>query len=211
MSIYVTTSQEMCIQRCIDNTIICISGETGNEQQFVTSTNAAVMSALLPPYEATMLRFNGDLIGFYNMYQGYLMTDVPSKLIACILSCLYIGRNILIYLTPDEYEVGYMDALKVYFQNRFGIVIGDKDVEFGMDPKFNAANYEYLFLYDMITADELINALRTFKTISQVVLQPMTISKIILEKGIMVNSNNAISVVMSMIYDNLSIPVVVER
>lgn len=156
-TIYVTDDINMAMNLAPTHTIICVSGETHNYQEFINVTNASVASVLLPPYEAVMQELDGNLMAFKDIYYTYLSTNEPHQIIALILRALFNGKNILLYCTKDESKMNYMKFLLMYLYENFGIIVGTQNNPFGFDPRYELIILNVLYLNNLMNADEYLS------------------------------------------------------
>lgn len=138
-----------------NNIVVCISQNVTNYPQFIQDTGAMIASILTPPYEAFMLEVSGDMNGFCAAYYNHLAKRECTEYIAALLKAITMGKNILLYLTPEEAQTSYSATLRAYMLQTYGICIGDEYMQFTwqINQVLNVALTLYSF--DLITYSEL--------------------------------------------------------
>lgn len=181
-SIYMTCDRNLAMQFIANNpqqnVIVCISQNVQQDPQFLQSTGALLASVLTPPYEAFMMEVQGDANGFAAVYYEHLNKKECAEYIASILKAITIGKNIMLYMTPDEYQTSYASMFRAYMLQTFGICIGDQSIEFSwfQNQFINVALTLYLF--DLYTYKELFDA---WKVVPMVNLPEYIILKLVNE------------------------------
>lgn len=140
-----------------NNIVVCISQNALQDQLFIQNTGALIANVLTPPYECFMREVNGDKDGFIESYYAHLSRPECSEYIAAILKALVVGKNIMLYQTPDESETSYADIFRTYMLQLYGICIGDQTVQFMWyrNTMINVAIALYRF--DLLTSTELFD------------------------------------------------------
>lgn len=163
-SLNIISNQELAMNLLYNdpsNTLVIVASSNVNElQPFIQCTGGLVGSILTPSYDAFMCEIEGNMDGFYKIYFDQLNSEDCISFIAVLFKGVATGKNIYLYITPDEMAHQYPTALATYFANFFGISIGmpERNIQFGFYP--NYAQYviaELLYLYDLEEADTVLN------------------------------------------------------
>lgn len=157
-SIYVTSDIDMALNLSTTHTIICVSGETDQYQDFIRATNASIGTILLPPYEAVAAKLDGNIEQFNNVYVSYLSQSEPLMFMSIVLRALYNGKNILLYITKDELQMGYMNTLAQYFRYNFGIIFGSEHNQYYFDHNYLPQALSIMYMNDLMTGYELLSS-----------------------------------------------------
>ena len=127
------------------------------ENPFQGANNIVVMgSVLLPPYEALAAMIDGETRIFAQIYHEYLCRREPESFIVLLITCLYRGMNILLFI-PDQ-EADFLQPLLYQFA-LFGIIVGSVSNVFMINPQQEPQRVILMYLYDYITADEYLKML----------------------------------------------------
>lgn len=110
---------------------------------------------LMPPSNAIRENLNGNSMGFKQIYRNYLYSPGPSEFISAVLKALIKGKNILLYLTVDEYKSGFFNVLFDRFKE-IGIFIGTSKRKFLFDPKKIPIILDLLYMTGYINVKELM-------------------------------------------------------
>lgn len=151
-NIYVTTDFNVAMQNAIAYKIVSIGELDPNSLQ---SLNAIKGSVLIPPYVAFESKMNGDEMTFNNIYFDYLNQKEPTSYIAAIITALYQGKNIMLYLNQDEYDMYFM-SLWNYMKNMYGITIGTGNIPPSFDEGFSWIICAIMYKSGMIVAQEFL-------------------------------------------------------
>lgn len=112
---------------------------------------------LLPPYIANEAENLGDMNSFYALYYQHLASPEADSYCALLMAGMYKGFNILFYVNPDEYDLTFVQAFLKYWQDNFGITIGNKQ---GVPCCFNIAYEDILrikmYKYHYIPVSEVV-------------------------------------------------------
>lgn len=167
-----------------NNIIVAISQNI--DQRIVMQTGALVASVLTPNYECFMYEVNGNLDAFCSAYYEYLNRKECMDYIAAILKALTIGKNIMLYATPEESETNYISVFRAYLAQTFGIVCGDQVIQFSWLQNMFINVAMTLYLFDLYSSYELFEA---WKVVPMVKLPEGLILKLIKELNPPVLSN----------------------
>lgn len=119
----------------------------------VQATNGIVGSIFLPPYPAMMALADNDLNTFNGIYTQHLMTNSCTSLLSVLFKGMINGLNLLIYMTPDEYNM-YFIAFKTFVRQNYGVTIGSMYESFSYDNQYDYVIYSLLYLNELITIQE---------------------------------------------------------
>lgn len=140
------------VQNMMGTHRIVVIGE--HNPQLIQATNGIVASLLLPPYPAMMLYADGNMNSFNTTYMSYLSGPECTSFFSVLVKSLINGTNILLYLTPDEYNM-YYNSLSMYILNAYGISIGNGQIQFGFNVNYLPQIYSLLYVNELITIQEL--------------------------------------------------------
>ena len=123
-SIFMTYDQNVAMQFVTsnpqNNIIVCISGACNEYPQFIQNTNAMIASILTPTYDICMAEYNGDMNLYCALYYEHLLKKECMDYIAAMLKAITIGKNIMLYLTPDEASLSYSSVFRAFMLQTFG-------------------------------------------------------------------------------------------
>lgn len=163
---------------------VVIIGENNIPAAELTSINGIVGSILLPTYPAMMAYLDNNIQEFYRLYNDHLHSQECSSFIAVLLKAMIQNMNLLLYMTPDEYEI-YFDIFSNHMRNMYGISIGNAYNNFMYDINYSYNILSLLYLEDLITVEELF---RTYPT--NMYFSEPVVMKLITELRPPVNFNN---------------------
>ncbi|MGL5751466.1 MAG: hypothetical protein ACRCXT_13115 [Paraclostridium sp.] len=168
--INLTTDINVVMNNVCTHKIILI-GEA--DPGLVSTTDGVVGSVLLPPYKSMMYYADGNFQAYNVSYSEYLNSYECMKFINVLIKALLNNVNLLIYMTPDEYNI-YFAHINMIFTN-MGITIGDlMSTPSYVNPAAMNIISENLYMYELITADELYNLFPQFVQFSQPVVMKLT-------------------------------------
>ena len=159
-----------------NNIIVAISQNI--DQQFIMQTGALHASILTPNYDCFMYEVNGNMDEFCAAYYNHLNKKECMDYIAAILKALTMGKNIILYATPEEAETNYISVFKAYLAQTFGIICGDNIIQFSWMQNMFINIAMTLYLFDMYNSYDLFEA---WKVVPMVVLPDNIIIKLIRE------------------------------
>lgn len=139
------------VQNMMGSHRIVFIGEPNAE--LVQATNGIVGSIFLPPYQAMMALSDNDLNTFNGIYSQHLMSNECSSILSVLIKGMINGINLLIYMTPDEYNM-YFIGFKSFVRQNYGITIGSMYEPFGYDNQYDYVIYSLLYLNELITIQE---------------------------------------------------------
>ena len=197
-----------------NNVVVAISQNV--DPQFVNQCGALVASILTPTYECFMHEVNNDMDGFCTMYYEHLNRKECMDYIASILKALTVGKNNILYATPDEAQTNYVNVFKAYLAQTFGIVCGDQYIQFSWMQNYFINIAMTLYMFDLYTSHDLFEA---WKMVPTVEFNDGLILKLIRELNPPVPSNytlqeyNQYFLRMAVGYNNqqLQIPAIIQR
>ena len=117
------------------------------------------LGVLLPPADAICAEIDGNYELAERMYYDYLNTQC-SQVLGMILAALYAGKNLMLFLPPDEsMNFKFINIFAQYFASTFGITIGSSAAPTMMasDPRTMANIANVLYSYDFIPFDHFCN------------------------------------------------------
>lgn len=156
-NIFFTNDKNVVLSNAMNYTIICVSGDSHLYQDLIQSTNAHVASLLTPNYDAVMMELDGNRGGFINSYTYQLNNVECGEYLAMILYSLYIGKNILLYLTEEESKMSYFLFLLQFIQAVYGLTIMNDPNLSTFDINFSQVVLDEFFLYNFITIDNYLS------------------------------------------------------
>lgn len=159
-----------------NNIVIAISQNV--DQMFVQQTGCLVASILTPSYNCFMYEVNNDMDGFCAEYYSQLNRKECMDYIAAMLKALTIGKNIMLYTTPDEAGTNYVNVFRAYMAQTFGVIIGDQYTQFSWMQNMFINIAMLLYTFDLYNSVELFEA---WKVVPMVVLPEHIIIKLIKE------------------------------
>lgn len=106
---------------------------------------------LCPPPVAVYKEIDGDRNGFVAEYLKYLSEPSVEEFIAVMLACMHQGRSLLISVTDYSEDSIWLNILRGYFEERFGIHIGtsENDLPF-CNPAFGDRVIEFMYSYGVV-------------------------------------------------------------
>ena len=119
--------------------------------------NVYAVPILLPPYVANEAENLGDLQSFWNLYWQHLSTPDAESYFSLIMTGLYKGFNILLYVNPDEDSLSFVNAFLKFVQDYYGLTIGTKDSPCGFDLRYEDIirlkmfKFGYIPVMDVVT------------------------------------------------------------
>lgn len=155
-------------------TVMCFSIETQQNLQFMQSIDPINAIILTPPYETVMC---SDINSYIATYFSYLDTNKDAaEMIALILKAVSLGKNILLYLTPDESQLEYSNLFIQYMYSRFGISIGNEYTQSSIEPKMIFSAFELMYLFNLIESSDILDIWFVLKTLPM--LKSDTVTKL---------------------------------
>lgn len=168
---------------------VIISGNIPNNHPLVTTTGASIGSLLLPPPTASMAEVDGDVQRYINIYREHLYQQNQMEFISALLAGIYKGRNIIIYMTPEEFQMSFPITLLQFFTDTFGVNIGTETRPFSINPNTTSTILCMMYLNNMINAQEF------FQGQPKYLIEPvdMIANKLFLEQLPYINPNPSIT------------------
>lgn len=151
-NIYVTTDFNVALQNSINFKIVSI-GEL--DPSSLQTLNAIKGSVIIPPYIAFESKMNGDEVTFNNIYIDYLNQKEPTSYISAIIAALYQGKNIMLYLTQDEFDMYFINFWN-YVKNMYGVTIGFGNIQPSFESSFTWIVCSMLYKTGMLTPQEFL-------------------------------------------------------
>ena len=93
---------------------------------------------------------------FAEMYLMSLATEVNEKMFAVILGALNKGQKILLFFPEDTQQLKYPYLLLKYFNDKFGIRVGDKTTECMYNDNYDYSNLSFMYMNDILSWQEYI-------------------------------------------------------
>lgn len=126
-----------------------------HKDQFIIS------SALTPDYQTISLLVDGNIDAFIQTYVASLNSPAAMEMFAAIFACLYKGRSIIFYLPPDSADLNFAPYLLQFIQLNFGITTQTATTQFNFDMSFAERIIEFLYLSNLISAQEYLTGSST--------------------------------------------------
>lgn len=161
----ITNDINYVINNSNNYTIMCFSVETQNNVQFMQAIDPINAIILTPPYEVVM---SPDINSYTSAYYNYLSNDKDAaEMIALMLKAISLGKNILLYLTPDESQLEYSNIFIQYMYSIFGIAIGNEYRPSSIEPKMIFRAFEHMYLFNLIESSDILDIWFVLKTLPQ--------------------------------------------
>lgn len=138
--------------------IIVISGNMQEMDPFIQATNASLVSVLLPPPSASMMEIDGNIQGYMESYYSHLNSGNAFMFVCIILRAVYNDMNVILYTTPEEGQLSFMQVLAQFFHRQFGIVMASINNQYLFDYNYFPTILEIMYMNDILTHDELISS-----------------------------------------------------
>ena len=135
-------------------------------------------TCLLPPIEAKIAEIDGNLMAFEQIYADHLSAPFQHEFIAALVSYLYKGGHIIIFLS----ELGYTNTLKVFLGlmwQLYGIHIG---LVGSQDPVEGSCFYDERCIPMWLNDIYMANVISPFDYLVQYPLDAELNNEFILEK-----------------------------
>ena len=120
--------------------------------------NFIEFSVLLPPYKALEAEINGDTNAYSQIYYSYLMTNEPCfEAIMSIITAAYAGVNVILYVEEGN-NLSHLEFLEYFFEYTFGIILGNKEKMFCINPNYipTIAMYLYSWIDGIVSLEDLL-------------------------------------------------------
>lgn len=148
-TLYLTYDLNMCIANAgVCRTVIVSEDPTAN-----SLPNVVGGSILMPPYEAMMQLIDGNMQEFQRLYDQYLYSPVPDKMIILLIQALRQGINLILYLDKDA-EKTFASTLVQHFFYAYGITIGTPLNPFMYDSQYEEVILSKMYLYGNISVEQ---------------------------------------------------------
>ena len=155
--------------------------------------NFIEFSVLLPPYKALEAEINGDMNAYSQIYLNYLMNNEPCfEAIMTIITAAYAGVNVILFVEEGN-NLSHLQFLKHFFNNVFGITLGDKDSMFYINPGFFhvIAAYLYSWIDGIVELEDILTmGIDKFLSIMISNLKPAILEKVARENKLVNYSEN---------------------
>lgn len=155
----IVTDQQLILQSAVSNPnikVLVISGNMDDNDPFIQSTSASLVSVLLPPPSSSMMEMDGNIQGYLESYYAYLNSGHAFMFVCVILRAIYNGVNVILYTTPEESQLSFMSVISDFFQNQFGITVGTVDRPYEFNPNYFPIILEIMYMNNIMNADELL-------------------------------------------------------
>lgn len=146
------------------------------DKNLVQQIGAVQASILLPPYEAMEAEMNNNPILFHEIYNAHLFSYEANKFIGALLTALYQGKNLCLYISAESMELLFNKELINFFANNYGINIQpDTQVFYSYNQNiYQLLNIiENMYIYDYITPDEVFILIPKGALISETIVQKL--------------------------------------
>lgn len=146
------------------------------DKNLVQQIGAVQASILLPPYEAMEAEMNNNPALFHEIYNAHLFSYEANKFIGALLTALYQGKNICLYISTESMELLFNKELINFFANNYGINIQpDAQVFYSYNQNiYQLLNIiENMYIYDYITPDEVFILIPKGALISEAIVQKL--------------------------------------
>jgi hypothetical protein len=121
-----------------------------------TNSSFAVSgTCLLPPPMAKIAEIDGDAERFFELYDEYLLSDVPVDFISVILGLLHQGGS-MIFLISCGIDEPWVAQLCNHFQNYYGITIGSDGVLPWFDTRYTDVVNNIIYISGFISPQEYL-------------------------------------------------------
>lgn len=123
-------------------------------------TPVLLASILLPPYESVEAETNGDMETAKAMYIGWLSKPSCMKCLVTIITALWLGKSIGLYIPYGESKAFSFGATLMDFINMtFGIQVADmcgygRPAECLVNPEAEPARLNIMFAYETISIEQ---------------------------------------------------------
>ena len=185
-SIYITCDPQLVMQAPYANQRVIAITESGPELSMFPPGLVNMGSVLTPNVETMNAELDQEYDVSDHMYREYLSGSVQDKFIILMLTALYKGTNILLYIPKDEYtEFTFKNVLLSHIYQLYGVVVGTPEVQFGFDPNYFPLILSKMYLYDYITSDEFV-----MQYPEDIGLFPDVVMKLTMDINPYINSNN---------------------
>lgn len=135
--------------------VICLS-ESNDYRDIMPE--AMMGSVFLPPYDSMDALLDGNMDAFSLMYSEYLFnSNEVEMMISIIMAAMYQGVNIVLFLSKQEYELGFYQIFANCVASMTGIFIGfSLYMAAAYDEKFNDQNMARLYMDGFISYADLL-------------------------------------------------------
>ncbi len=135
--------------------IIYVADPTG-DGAIIKQYNMLSANVLVPPYDILSKEIDGLNYQFDIMYEEYLKNDFVCEFFAALLSAIYHGINVVMYIPKSCSSLRYPIKLLHYMQNEFGIIAATKTTKFSYDMSYNNKNLKMMYYYMAIKPQEFL-------------------------------------------------------
>lgn len=135
--------------------VICLSED---KQHQAVMPDLMMGSVLLPPYESMDALLDGNKDLFALMYSDYLFNNLDVRTMqSIILAALYRGVNIVIFIPPQEYEMGFINVFLQCYTSATGVYVGFHGQSPAvLDYNYNNSNMIRLYMEGLFPYSELL-------------------------------------------------------
>lgn len=128
-----------------------------NEPILEGHPNRVSATILLPPAQAIIADADDDMQTFQTLYYQYLISDEVTEFFSLIFYILHIGVNVLIYIPKEDMKsLDYVGFLLGFFNNNYGLQIGNEQISFAFNPQFEGMIADMLYLNDLIDSKDVL-------------------------------------------------------
>ena len=128
------------------------------DKNLVQQIGAIQASILLPPYEAMEAEMNNNPVLFHEIYNSHLFMYEANKFVGALITALYEGKNICLYISDSSKTLLFNQELLSFFANNYGIIIQqDQPVGYTyIQNQYQLMNIiENMYIYDYITPEDV--------------------------------------------------------
>lgn len=155
-TMYITDDKDICINSINNPASILLTLEEGNSIFNLSNNNITKATILLPPPDVSIMAVDGNAELCTNTYYAYLHLPHVSEFIATIMMVLYRGGNIIIYYPKDEFSELFSGLLTNFFMITYGIMIGNRGIEYRYDPSFEPINLSTLYSNGFLSPNDFL-------------------------------------------------------
>lgn len=128
-----------------------------NEPILEGHPNRVGATILLPPAQAIIADADDDMQTFQTLYYQYLISDEVTEFFSLIFYILHIGVNVLIYIPKEDMKsLDYVGFLLGFFNNNYGLQVGNEQIPFAFNPQFEGMIADMLYLNDLIDSKDVL-------------------------------------------------------
>lgn len=158
------------LQQNNSNKCLFVGDSMGKYDALFTQYGIISASVLMPDLIGMEADINGTPLEFRDKYFNYLNSEIPKSMIATIITALYQGKNIILFVPPEANGLNYPMVLLDYICTFHGITVScpDKRISFNYNPAFDLTNADCMYAFSTIgPAEYLMIAGPNFDMISK--------------------------------------------